>query len=74
MMHREWTRTKENIREARDYAWDKQIVLLIYPEEMNLVVADSWSEELCYLKYTLVIDTTGFDTKEDFDKAVEDYL
>lgn len=73
-MRREWKNTKENLIEARDYTWDKQIVLLIYSENMDLIVSDIWSEELCYLKYTLVIDSTGFATKEDFDRAVEEYL
>lgn len=73
-MRREWTRTENNIKEAIDYVWDKQIVLLIYPEEMDLVVAHIWTEDFCYLKHTLVIDSTSFDTKEEFEKAVQDYL
>lgn len=69
-MHREWNYNKESLMEAIDYAWDKQIVLLLYPEDMDLIVADAWADEYCLLKHTLVLDTTAFKSKEVFQECI----
>lgn len=62
---------RNSLSEAIDMAWDKKRKLLIYPEDMNLIVVDVPREEHCYLSHrTHQIESRFFDSKEEFEKEV----
>lgn len=59
------------IDEAIDKAWELKECILLYPEEMNLIVVDKEREEHSYLSHTIIIDSNCFDSKEEFVECIK---
>lgn len=61
----EYTRSEYN--KASEKAWEEKKTLLIYPDDMDLIVVDFAREEHCYLSNrTRKIDSRDYENKEKF--------
>ena len=56
---------------AIEAAWTEKKILLIYPDDMDLIVVDVPREELCYLTKTYTVYSQLYDTKEKLENEVK---
>lgn len=66
--------TKENMILAVNTAWNEKKSLLLYPEDMDLIVVDIPRDAHCYLTKTIIVDADRFDTKEELEEHIKNYL
>lgn len=65
--------TKDQIALAVKTAWNEDKELLLYPEDMDLIVVDIPREEHCYLTKTRIITARDYNNKEELEEELSTY-
>lgn len=67
--------TRNQLETAITLAWDNKATLLVYPEDMDLIVVDIPREEYGYLSSrTYVVDTNQFESKQEFHSFIHNII
>lgn len=56
---------------AIETAWTEKKTILIYPEDMDLIVVDISREEQGYLTKTHIVESQRYNTREEFENEIK---